>query len=304
MIVAIVGAGRSGTNILASAFEHESPRFKNLYENRYVWSYGQRHPMWDTRTADEATPRVANRIRRHFQAQRDSSDRIMIDKTPSNAFRIPFVAAVFPDVRIINIIRDGRANVLSRARHWLGQRKGDDSGASPTRTVSGRVRIALDRITHLRQLLARGNLPASRLPALLRDYVPGVALQMLTGQPSCFGERIAGLRDILRVMGVDAAAAVQWRETVMAAHVGGRRLGPDCYLEIRYEDFVDTPGLVWERVLAFLDLPPTGYGTEYVEANVMPQHQVDWLRGPERERIFAVEPLLRPTLEYFDYSWD
>lgn len=303
MIVAIVGAGRSGTNILASAFEHESPRFKNLYENRYIWNYGQRNTACDLRGADEATPRVKEWIRKHFEAQMDTPETILIDKTPSNALRLPFVTAVYPEVRIINIIRDGRDNIVSRARFWLGQQKGDNLDNRPAKSLSGKARIVGQRMSHLRGLLAGGNLPVSRVPAMVRDYAPGMAQQMLTGRPQRFGERIAGLPQIQRAMGVDAAAAVQWRETVMAAHVDGRRLGSARYLEIRYEAFVANPAAVWDRILKFLDLTPTGEGTKYVEKNVKPQGEPDWRTGSVRERMIRVESQLRPTLEYLGYEW-
>lgn len=48
-----------------------------------------------------------------------ASDRIrLLEKTPENCLRLPFLAALFPDARIIYLTRDGRANVHSLLEGW------------------------------------------------------------------------------------------------------------------------------------------------------------------------------------------
>jgi hypothetical protein len=46
-----------------------------------------------------------------------------------------------------------------------------------------------------------------------------------------------------------------WRTDVAAARKLGRRLGPDRYLEVRYEDLVDAPERVLRSICAFAGLP-------------------------------------------------
>ena len=118
-LVAILGAGRSGTNLLADILGAE-PGFLNTLENRYIWNYRQATFAHDYRGAGEATAPVAAYIRAFFAAHAQRSGQIPIDKTPSNIFRIAFLAAVFPQVKIIHVIRDGRANIYSRLREWQG----------------------------------------------------------------------------------------------------------------------------------------------------------------------------------------
>lgn len=304
MLVAIVGAGRSGTNLLALAFEKEGPRFRNLYENRYVWTYRQRDLSCDNRTADEATPAAASWIRSHLAHQRRTPDDVLVDKTPSNALRIPFLAAVMPDVKVVNIIRDGRDNVVSRTRQWDGQRISEDPSRRTAASLAGKARILADRVRHLKTLHGRGNLPLARVPAMLADNVPALALHLLTGRPRRYAERVAGLAHILRTQGLDAAAAAQWRETVMTARTHGRRLGAERYLEVRYEALVDDPAAVWGGIMAFLEVAPTGGGARYLRETVRPQGPPAWLEGPSRARILGVEAHLRPTLEHLGYEWD
>lgn len=42
----------------------------------------------------------------------------LLEKTPENCLRLPFLAALFPDARVIYLTRDGRANVHSLIEGW------------------------------------------------------------------------------------------------------------------------------------------------------------------------------------------
>ena len=42
----------------------------------------------------------------------------LLEKTPENCLRLPFLQALFPDARVIFLVRDGRANVHSLLEGW------------------------------------------------------------------------------------------------------------------------------------------------------------------------------------------
>lgn len=157
--VMIVGAGRSGTNLLARVLGQD-PRFWNSFENRYIWNYGARTLAHDVRTRIEATPGVCQYIRSFFQRTAARRGQIVVDKTPRNVFRIPFVHAVMPEARIIHIIRDGRANLLSRQIQWYGGNQVYE--ATKSRAVTRRTALLVARFRHMQALLARGNIPPGR----------------------------------------------------------------------------------------------------------------------------------------------
>lgn len=299
----IVGAGRSGTNLIAATFEKESPRFRNVVENRYIWSYRQRDTSCDVRGSIEATPHVVRYIHRHFDNLTHRPDAILVDKTPSNALRIPFVAAVYPESKIVNIVRDGRDNIVSRTRQWEQRHKGETADVRPGKTLAGKARILTDRVRHMRRLNARGNLPLGRVPTMAADMIPALAAHLVSGRPRRYAERVAGLPHILRTQGLDVAAAVQWREVVMAAVTDGRRLGPERYLELRYEAILEDPARTWSSIMAFVGVAETGAGASHLAAVVRPQATGAWRDGPDAARIEALEGHIRPTLEYLGYEW-
>jgi hypothetical protein len=67
--------------------------------------------------AADATDEVSTRIRREFFLVTGLHHRL-IDKTPRNSLRVPFIDAIFPDARYIFLKRDGRDNVNSLINAW------------------------------------------------------------------------------------------------------------------------------------------------------------------------------------------
>lgn len=122
----VVGAPRSGTMLLytvlrsSSKLAHWRPT-----EAHEVWELDH-HPAqhgWisNVLTAADATPEVTKRIRRSFLLVTGKNKRL-IDKTPRNVLRVPFMNAVFPDARFIYLKRDGRDNVNSLINAWRSKR--------------------------------------------------------------------------------------------------------------------------------------------------------------------------------------
>jgi hypothetical protein len=87
---------------------------------------------WDSNrvTAAEATAAIVGPLRqRFFEALRDRDGARptagpvrMLEKTPKNALRIPFLAAAFPEARFVYLHRDPRATLASMIEGWRSGR--------------------------------------------------------------------------------------------------------------------------------------------------------------------------------------
>lgn len=131
----ISGCNRGGTTILSRLLAAH-PDVHNVgrgpfNEGQYVWR--QQFPDWSRhrwalppwrwylrRTEVDATPKRVKFFREEF-ARVVPGERRMLEKTPANAVRIPFINAVFPDCIFVHIIRDGRhttASLMARGV-WL-----------------------------------------------------------------------------------------------------------------------------------------------------------------------------------------
>ena len=123
--VFIVGAPRSGTSILFSVLRSSSELAHWPGEAHEVWE-ADHHPAlrgWDSNVlgANDASDETANRIRRAFLLTAGARKRL-IDKTPRNSLRVPFIDRIFPDARYVHLVRDGRDNVNSLINAWRSPR--------------------------------------------------------------------------------------------------------------------------------------------------------------------------------------
>ncbi len=119
--VFIIGAPRSGTSMLYAILRASSKLAHWPGEAHEVWE-ADHHPAmrgWDSNAlgASDADERTASRIQREFFLVTGPNKRL-IDKTPRNALRIPFIDALFPDARYVFLQRDGRDNVNSLINAW------------------------------------------------------------------------------------------------------------------------------------------------------------------------------------------
>ena len=84
----------------------------------YRHAYRSSHEL----VAEDLTPGIARYIDGRFaRFLARSGRRRFAEKTPSNCLRIPFIFALYPDCRMINIVRDGREVVASTLRMQVGR---------------------------------------------------------------------------------------------------------------------------------------------------------------------------------------
>lgn len=103
----LIGVARSGTSILGELIAHHPDVFY-IFEASKVWELaGHGEHNSHRLTEAHATPEVAAQIRTWFE-QYGISKRILVEKCPRNTLRIPYVRAIFPEAKIIHIVRDGR----------------------------------------------------------------------------------------------------------------------------------------------------------------------------------------------------
>ena len=119
--VFIIGAPRSGTSMLYAILRTSKKLAHWPGEAHEVWE-ADHHPAlrgWSSNAlgAEDADPVTAERIRRDFFLVTGRNARL-IDKTPRNALRIPFIDAVFADARYVFLHRDGRDNINSLINAW------------------------------------------------------------------------------------------------------------------------------------------------------------------------------------------
>lgn len=141
--VFVSGCCRGGTSILAHLLSHH-PQLCSVgrgqyHEASWVWNerfHDRSHHRWAIepwlstmrKTAEDVTPELLTFFRQTYSAA--CAEGRMLEKTPANAVRLPFIHGIYPDCFIIHIVRDGRhtaASLMARrvkplfaAQQWVG----------------------------------------------------------------------------------------------------------------------------------------------------------------------------------------
>ena len=141
--VFIVCVYRSGSTLLFATLSNAPEIWSTGHEAHHV--FGKipkfRSEKWNNQSecADEkdSSPEISEQIRSDFAEQIFDRDNQLytemepesrplkvrlLDKTPSNSFKIPFLHASFPDARFIFLFRDPRENIASVMEGWMSNR--------------------------------------------------------------------------------------------------------------------------------------------------------------------------------------
>jgi len=251
-----VGAARSGTNFLGDLLA-QHPLLAYWRRPKYVWRHGNAWHPDDCLTPSQARPAVKRYIRRQFHEflNREGKDRLLVC-TQSNSLALGFVKEVFPEIKIIHIIRDGRDVAASQAEEWTIH-------SSMTKSIGNRPPFL--------ELLRRRvkEVPIADLPAYFPEFA-GTVWTMLTRSKSRYsmGPKIKGWQKLKHEMDRMAFTALTWRECVTSARNVGRSMPPDQYMEVRFEDVVRTPEVAVPKLLDFMGLPPSREVDEFVAKKI------------------------------------
>ena len=255
-VIFVIGAGRSGTTLLADLIGMH-PECEKLDEKRYLWMYGAYWRSHDLRGRDEARggvrEYVIGEIERYWNGK--NRPRYIVEKTPSNCFRVPFITEAFPTAKFIHIIRDGRAVTASSVRAYYGE-KAFALGSGSRRSGKQKLMNIRQRLPEVCRRITERDLPPSGwVPYLVKKTV--VLGQMLfSGAPPVWGTRHPGIEEQRKILSMPEVAAIQWREALCRARCDSLVYIPESNrMELRYEDLVENPVGSMRKVLSFLDLP-------------------------------------------------
>lgn len=270
--IILLGSARSGTTLLGNIFAHH-PDVAYWLEPRPVWMYGHAYRAHYELTAADLKPRIARGIDRRFgRFLARSGRKRFAEKTPSNCLRIGFIRALYPDCRMINIIRDGREVVASSLRMQ----------AMPLK----RERV-ISRVFET---------PIWEWPA----YVPRSIRHLWnTGvrkrRVGYWGTKPVGWEDWVGLP-PHLIAANQWKRVVEISTRHGRSLPAENYLEIRFDRLMREPVPLVREMIAFTDLPHSDEMLEHAARHVDPGRATTSIRNLTLTQLRESEEAMAPWL--------
>lgn len=223
----VFGSPNSGTRALAAALEVH-PSLTDRSEARLLWDEHFHTKRNDThKTAADARPRDRTRIRGNFRYYQ-WADRcpVVMNRHPENSVRVHFMKEIFPEAKLVHIVRDGHAAVCSN--YTSAQRK----ESRKIHPFGGYIRPPgwrewLDRplLEQLSFMWSTSTLYASREGASYGDDFLEVKYEDLPGGAATIIPRIWGMLglessdEVLERMPAFESRNYKWPETLTAAEV-------------------------------------------------------------------------------------
>lgn len=280
--VIIIGAGRSGTNMLRDVLTR-IPRFGTwpCDEINYIWRHGNIKERTDEFSPEQATPQTKSYIKKSFEklAKKQRIDYV-VEKTCANSLRVGFVNEIFPNAFYIHIVRDGRDVVASAKKRWTAP---------------------LDIPYILRK--ARF-VPVLDIPYYGFRYIWNHIYRIFSNEKhlAFWGPRFEGVDEYLKNYSLEEVCAIQWQRCVEKADEQLKLIDQSKVYHLKYEDFVENPANEMKKMCEFLSVKTT---TEDIEnaVNIVSKKSVGKGREEMDPRVLEIiETRLQDTLKRYGYE--
>lgn len=282
--IIIIGAPRSGTSVLGRILsQHPDLAYSN--EPRLIWRYGN-DAKSDMLLVSDARPAVKAYVQEKFRLFVESnSKKRLLEKTPSNALRVDFVREIFPESKMIHIIRNGYDSALSIRDYW----NGFTSGLSYSK-IDGEQSILRQRLREIHP---------SQIPYYTREFLARAVGRRLGIGQVLWGPRFPGMADYVCELGVLSVAAMQWRLCVETACSQGRTMGDGYYREIRLEELTaDCVGSLFD----FCNLDVNSETKAYYESHFEGRKSGARKANASKNELVEISNLIAPTMDWLGYG--
>lgn len=277
--IIILGAARSGTKLLRSIINASAHVSAVPYDVNYIWRFGNENFDHDALPKEAATKDICMFIRAQLLKSSSANEMTrIVEKTVSNALRIPFVNAVLPDAQYIFIVRDGRDVVESALRCWQ-QRPEIGYMLQKLRTypwqhcMSYAIRVGLGLVT---QRLGMGVSNHS------------------------WGPRYPGINHDLGVLDLATICAKQWQVTMSQYESDKGVIPAASLLEIRYEDLVSQPEYTALQIGQYLQLSDVKKIVDFAKEKTT-KNFIGRSKQMEQSAYRKAISIIEPTLDRWGY---
>lgn len=232
MNIVIIGAARSGTNMLRdilSGFDDFATW--PCDEINYIWRYGLRHVKSDVFDINQVTTEKKNYIVKKFDWIRKKYNvQNVIEKTCANSLRVDYVNELVEDGKYVFIFRDPIDVVSSAEIRWKAELD---------------IKYILDKARFI---------PFKDIPFYASSYLVNRIKKFTNKEKrlSYWGPKYKGFEEDAHTLSALEISAIQWLKSVEASEKSFLKMDKSKYIAIDYNDFVNAPKEHVENILNFL----------------------------------------------------
>jgi len=286
--VIVIGSSRSGTSMLVELLGRANDAH-SWYEAMTVWRVGHAWRNHDRATSNDVTSTVQRRVHaifREYQARHNGCR--IVEKTPENVLRVPYIHAIFPDAKIVHIIRDGRDYLQSQLEMFA---MGHFYKLNHARIMS-----------HFRHRLRYT--PWWEWPAYMPRVAKGIIHRHLLRKPGTpwFGVRYPGWTKDRDRLTLPQICAHQWVWAVTTAMADLREIDQSLWMEIKYEQFTSAPREHLARIFEFCGLEGDNTLLDELASTVNTRSVARWQRDLPKEALDEAMPIMGELLAELGYT--
>ena len=297
--VFIIGSPRSGTTLLGEILDKHK-KISQWYEPYFVWDHYFRNYLHDVRASDDATKKIRKQIYNDFlKYKKKTGSELIVDKSPRNSLKIPFIRKIFPQARFIHIVRDGRDVTLSIYKEWIRRKEivnnlEINNGYKETFTVIAKW---LNR-----QPFIKDKIRAFWFETHGHFINKSRHLNRLRWNDEVgWGPRFKGWNKQFYQQSMLQFNANQWLKCVESIYKSWPEISAEKKLEIRYEELISKGEKVIKKILDFL-----GLKKNELFFSSIPQLKKDnfnkWRKEFSSEQVKEIHSILSPMLLKLGYE--
>ena len=296
-VIFLIGAPRSGTTAV-SEFIGEHSDVTQWYEPYFIWEGRLGSGKNDVRASGHASDEVKQYLRSEFRIFLKNSEKgFILEKSPENCLRIPFLKTVFPEAKWIHLIRDGRDTILSMNKSWSARKKMVEQ--RDLRALYGVVLEALSLQPFLR----------NKLQLIWFEFYQHFRAGFRTIMNKShwegnvgWGPRFPGWKESLFEVSDLEFNAIQWKHCLEFSIRDMKDIPASHIHTIRYENMNDDPVGELQKVFSFIGVDQQE--AEKIAPSFYKGNYGKWQKAFSHEEKKAILPHIQDLLVDFGYSRD
>lgn len=269
--ILVTGTPRAGKSVVARMLAL-APEIQYVYEPFTIWdtNFGNRND--DLRSAEEVSDQLRDCIVSGCcELLTEPGKHRYVDALSYHALRLPFVHRILPDAKIIHVLRDPIDVIPEMLFGW---------------TYRDTVGKALAR--------RRKDLKWKSLPLHAIRFANNYVLSRLKGRRATWGPRVPELSNFTKSHSIAEVAAYQWMKMVEIALADLANISTEQWLEVRYDNLLDSPQIEAKRIAEFCEIDDIGHFVMEAESFVDPNVEFEKKVQPTADEWKAISKLILP----------